>query len=167
MAAQKVEDLWGLTLLAPYQIHKEIIINDDFQILGAFMAGGIISSTTHQPPQHPSFGDKYIVPTPQDDLQIEQAENNEQNDKSGNEANSSATYREAEALPTPLAPTATVVGSAWKSGAAGCIAVYADRWVYAQPKPGYMQWDLEASQLIVWDGQAWIAPCAQVQAQAQ
>ena len=56
----------GLMMLTPYQLNKEIIINENTKILDAWaISGGIISRKQNQIPAIPSFGDKYIIPNDQ------------------------------------------------------------------------------------------------------
>lgn len=52
----------GLRLLQSHQINKEIMINENMQLIDALFSGGVISRNVIAPPAEPSFGDKYIIP---------------------------------------------------------------------------------------------------------
>ncbi len=59
--ASKTHNL-KLYMLYPYQLHKEILINENLLIIDAMLHQGIISRQITTPPNDAKTSDKYVIP---------------------------------------------------------------------------------------------------------
>jgi len=51
----------NLNLLYPYQVHKEVLINENTTIIDAMLSNGVRSMSMNNLPDNAMIGDKYIL----------------------------------------------------------------------------------------------------------
>lgn len=123
----------GIRLLAPYQIHKELIVNENFMLLDSLLNSGVASCSTMQIPATPGCGDKYIVP-----------------DGAALEEQVSPKSQEDDDTQAPQ-------NDCWDPAHTGHIAIYlSGRWLFIQPRAGNLQWVADERRLYLYDGGRWL-----------
>mgnify|MGYP000550103587 CR=1 FL=1 len=156
-----VQNSFSSTMLTPYQLNKEVIINENIKLLEAWgISGGILSSTQEEIPENPAFGDKYIIPvlaTPNDSGQKE-AESDQSPPEDIPHCEKKDDGREMFQCINDLDledDGEVKILPKWPAGYGNQIALYVDHWVYIKPKDGMMVWSVEAKAICVYYNDSW------------